>query len=155
MEDSDPANISQEAIDLAKQGRKIAAIKLIREQNGLGLAQAKDAIETYLRTQTREQAPVRSIPGAQIDIPRPAIAALENGHFIEAVRHTRLADDPGLKESKKLVEAFLAKHPSTQSKFLSMQSETMKSRVAKCLFVVTMLGLVAVAVSYVFRLSDK
>ncbi|PKO50861.1 MAG: 50S ribosomal protein L7/L12 [Betaproteobacteria bacterium HGW-Betaproteobacteria-20] len=38
------------AIDALKQGRKIEAIKLIRQLNGLGLKEAKDLIDDYLRS---------------------------------------------------------------------------------------------------------
>ncbi len=41
-------NLSSEARALADQGDKIGAIKLHREKTGVGLAEAKYDIETYL-----------------------------------------------------------------------------------------------------------
>ncbi|OYN92011.1 ribosomal protein L7/L12 [Parenemella sanctibonifatiensis] len=41
----DPYAVSQEVRDLVAQGKKIEAIKLYREQTGVGLADAKRAVE--------------------------------------------------------------------------------------------------------------
>jgi hypothetical protein len=40
-----PAN----AIEHLRHGRKIEAIKIVREATGLGLKEAKDAVEAYVR----------------------------------------------------------------------------------------------------------
>ena len=42
------SGLSAEARQLADAGQKIPAIKLHREQTGLGLKEAKDAVEAYL-----------------------------------------------------------------------------------------------------------
>jgi ribosomal protein L7/L12 len=42
-----PAGLSDEVRRLADAGRKIEAIKLHREQTGVGLRAAKDAVEAY------------------------------------------------------------------------------------------------------------
>ncbi|MBL8651162.1 MAG: ribosomal protein L7/L12 [Sphingopyxis sp.] len=39
----------EEILDLIRQNRKIEAIKLVREKTGLGLAEAKDAVEALER----------------------------------------------------------------------------------------------------------
>ncbi len=39
----------EEILDLIRQNRKIEAIKLMREKTGLGLAEAKDAVEELER----------------------------------------------------------------------------------------------------------
>lgn len=41
---------NDEIRDLIRQHRKIDAIKLVRERTGLGLAEAKDAVEALERT---------------------------------------------------------------------------------------------------------
>ena len=43
-------NFTQAVIDEIKQGKKIEAIKLLREENGVGLKEAKIAVETYIST---------------------------------------------------------------------------------------------------------
>ncbi len=43
-------NFTEAVIDEIKQGKKIQAIKLFREENGVGLKEAKLAVETYINT---------------------------------------------------------------------------------------------------------
>ena len=43
-------NFTQAVIDEIKQGKKIQAIKLLREEKGVGLKEAKIAVETYIST---------------------------------------------------------------------------------------------------------
>jgi ribosomal protein L7/L12 len=43
--------IPSQAIIELQQGRKIEAIRIVREEQGLGLKEAKDAVEAYVRTQ--------------------------------------------------------------------------------------------------------
>lgn len=50
------ASLSEAAISALQRGNKIEAIKLIREERGLGLKEAKDEVEDYLRTQPALQA---------------------------------------------------------------------------------------------------
>ena len=54
---------------------------------------------------------------AQITIPVDAIAALENGNKIEAIKITRMKNKLGLKESKDAVEDYLDKNPAIQERF--------------------------------------
>ena len=46
----EPSNeeLPKEALALLVDGKKIGAIKLIREQSGLGLKEAKDLVENYM-----------------------------------------------------------------------------------------------------------
>ncbi len=44
------------AIAVLQQGDKIAAIKIVREERSLGLKEAKDAVEEYVRTKPNLQA---------------------------------------------------------------------------------------------------
>lgn len=47
--DVQPAWLEQQLREQLRQGRKIAAIKLYRQQTGVGLKQAKDAVEALAR----------------------------------------------------------------------------------------------------------
>jgi nitrate/nitrite-specific signal transduction histidine kinase len=48
-----PLQLSDAAKELARDPRqKIAAIKQVRDETGCGLAEAKDAVEAYIRTLT-------------------------------------------------------------------------------------------------------
>lgn len=46
---------TQAVIDEIKLGRKIQAIKLLREENGIGLKEAKEAIEAYIDSHSEIQ----------------------------------------------------------------------------------------------------
>jgi|RhiMetdeSRZDD1v2_1073273.scaffolds.fasta_scaffold76829_3 ribosomal protein L7/L12 len=45
------ATLSATAISALQRGNKIEAIKLVRAERNIGLKEAKDAVEEYLRTQ--------------------------------------------------------------------------------------------------------
>jgi ribosomal protein L7/L12 len=104
------SDIPREAQEAANRGDVIGAIKVLREAKGLGLKEAKEAVEAYARG-------VRSGSSAGGEIPLSAIASLHQGDFIEAIRHTREATGLGLKEAKEAVEGHLARHPSVEEQF--------------------------------------
>lgn len=93
-----------------RDGNKIEAIKLLREATGLGLAEAKDAIENFERNpETAQFAPRPSMPAS---VPPPAVLnALMAGKEIEAIRLYREAHRVGLKEAKEAVEQIVRDHP--------------------------------------------
>lgn len=90
---------------LVKDGRKIEAIKRYREMTGVGLKEAKDAIEELEagRMVTFAQNVVSrgstSVSMAQVQ------AALEAGNKIEAIKLYREMTGLGLKEAKDAIEA--------------------------------------------------
>ncbi len=51
-----------------------------------------------------------------VTLTKEAIAALEHGRLIEAIKLTRVATGMGLKESKDTVEAYLLNHPALKEK---------------------------------------
>lgn len=52
MPDSEkPRELPPMAVSALSQGNKIEAIKIVRQEWGLGLKEAKDAVEAYARTQ--------------------------------------------------------------------------------------------------------
>jgi Ribosomal protein L7/L12 C-terminal domain len=50
------ASLPEVAISALQRGNKLEAIKLLRQERGLGLKEAKDEVEQYLRTQPSLQA---------------------------------------------------------------------------------------------------
>ena len=56
--------LSANVIEALRRGHKIEAIKLVREQTGMGLKEAKDAVDAYERTHPKAPA---SSPG---EVPR-------------------------------------------------------------------------------------
>ena len=46
---SDEPRLSEAVVACIESGRKIEAIKLLREESGVGLAEAKQAVDAYVR----------------------------------------------------------------------------------------------------------
>jgi hypothetical protein len=80
---------------------KIEAIRLLRASAGLGLAQAKEAVEVgYF--ETPDPLPT---PSAPMSLPPEAVRALLAGDKIGAIKIVRVAHGIGLKDAKDVVDA--------------------------------------------------
>lgn len=99
-----------EAARLAiREGRKIEAIKIVREQLGLGLAEAKAVVE---RVEQGADPRLRdAAPSPDGTFPLAAVVALRKGHKIGAIKIVRTAFGLGLKEAKDKVDAHVAADP--------------------------------------------
>jgi len=92
-------------------GEKIEAIRLLRERTGLGLAEAKAAVESGLVPPARQDAlmaaPAAAAEAASMDgtLSAEARAALAAGRKIEAIRMVRAERRIGLKDAKAIVDA--------------------------------------------------
>lgn len=89
------------------RGHTIEAIKIVRAETGVGLAEARQQIEAVQRNAKDHRAPNDSLPPA-------AIAALERGRVIDAVKAVRAARGTGLKAAKAEVDRYRATHPQTR-----------------------------------------
>ena len=98
-----------ELLGLLQRRNKIQAIKLLREHTGLGLKEAKDAVEAL------ERSPAATLPGivprspapaadARIDEDREVRLLVQQGNKIAAVKRVRELTGWGLKESKDYVD---------------------------------------------------
>ena len=108
-----PADVQQ----ALEKGQLIEAIKLLRTRTGLGLAEAKHAIESHANG---VPTPIPSMKPALAfgdpDMPAAAADALRQGHKIEAIRIYREQRGTGLKEAKDAVDAFEARMtPASQA----------------------------------------
>ena len=93
--------------ELIEQGRKIEAIKLLREATGVGLAEAKEEIER-LSAEAAGQTPLAERPGLDTKgVPEDVLALARAGQKIEAIKILRERNGIGLKEAKEQVEASL------------------------------------------------
>ena len=90
----------QEIRALLGEGQKIQAIKVYRERTGVGLRQAKEAVEAIERGESL------SIP-EMVDesFERELIALLDQGQKIQAIKLYRERTGVGLKKAKDAVEA--------------------------------------------------
>ena len=95
--------------ELIEQGNKIAAIKLYREMTGLGLKEAKDAVEAIERGE-----PVMDFAQSQIVTQNSALLEeqikqlLVRRQKIQAVKIYREAHNCGLKDAKAAVDVIEA-----------------------------------------------
>ncbi len=98
-------NLEQQILDLLATSRKIEAIKLLREHAGLGLAEAKAAVESLERG-----VPLPGLPSVDGNLERQILEQMAAGNKIGAIKLHREQTNAGLKESKDYVEALAARH---------------------------------------------
>lgn len=108
MNPNDPSHLPPEAAAALRAGKKIEAIKIVRERLGIGLKEAKELVE-----RVGDAGPIGSrdaISTSSESAPHPtslppeAYEALRAGNKIEAIKIVRDRHALGLKEAKDLVE---------------------------------------------------
>ena len=85
-------------------------------------------------------------PSQPSAFPPAAVAALEQGNTIEAIKLVRLDRGLGLKESKDLVDAYLRSRPDLQRRLEAAQAEARQGFVR---WLIIFLALAAVAAYFV------
>jgi ribosomal protein L7/L12 len=111
--------LSRHVMEIASDpGRKISAIKAYREETGLGLKEAKDAVEAWIASGTRPVdaaehgaafSPSASVAGASFE---PSLSqrvkdiARNPGGKISAIKAYREETGAGLAEAKNAIEAW-------------------------------------------------
>jgi len=106
-----PSSVDVDQIrELARAGKKIEAIKLVREQTSLGLKEAKDAVESMERGELVELTlrTASTTQGVSNIDPDQITELLLQGKKIEAIKLVREQTGLGLKEAKDVVEAIEA-----------------------------------------------
>ena len=89
------------AVAAIEAGQLIGAIKIIREEWGFGLKAAKDAVDGYVAG----RAPAVAAQGGS-SLPAAAVAAIEAGNKIVAIKIVREEWRLGLREAKDAVDAY-------------------------------------------------
>jgi len=108
---ADQAERMQEVVRLIKDGEKIEAIKAFREATGVGLKEAKDAVEaiesnraTTINTVTTSM-PYTTTPATpQAAAMQEVIRLVQSGNKIGAVKKFRELYGVGLKEAKDVID---------------------------------------------------
>jgi ribosomal protein L7/L12 len=90
---------------LLQQGRKIEAIRLYRERTGVGLKEAKDAVEAMGIGQ--EPPAVKAMDSSWES---ETVSLLERGQKIQAIKLYRERTGVGLREAKDAVERVAVEH---------------------------------------------
>jgi ribosomal protein L7/L12 len=124
--DTGPTRLPQAAIDALNAGDKIEAIRIVREATGLGLKEAKDAVESYVPGDAPRPAAQRPPLDGEV-LPVAAVSALANGRMIDAVKIVRQAHHTGLKEAKDIVDRYLAMQPAIRSRIEAARAETRRT----------------------------
>jgi ribosomal protein L7/L12 len=100
--------IGQQARELKARGNPIAAIKLVREASGMGLADAKRYVDGLSAAGTSPGVPPPTAPlapdPADIASDAEVQALLAGGNTIAAIKRVRELTGWGLKESKDFVD---------------------------------------------------
>ncbi|MER2563809.1 MAG: ribosomal protein L7/L12 [Myxococcaceae bacterium] len=94
--------------DLLREGKKLEAIKLYREQSGLGLKEAKDAVEAMELGGSSAPPPLvskRTITSEMAVDDAELRGHVTGGRIIEAIKRYRELTGLGLKESKDAIES--------------------------------------------------
>ncbi len=110
------------ALDALNAGDKIEAIKILREATGIGLKDAKEAVERQMAGEPPFP-PDQQRSGDVGAFPLAAVTALQGGKFIEAVKIVREARGIGLKDAKDAVDRFVASEPLIRSRIEAIRSE--------------------------------
>lgn len=88
-----------------EQGDTIEAIKRLRAVRGVGLKEAKDAIDRYRRGEPVFLGePAVRAPSPESPLPREVEEAMRQGRKVEAIRLLRVRTGLGLSEAKAAVE---------------------------------------------------
>lgn len=138
---SDP--LPQDIREAIERGNLIDAIKLVREQTGLGLKEAKDLVDSQARENVTR--PVRPWSGT---LPATAAAALQQGNKIEAIRLLREETGVGLKDARQFIDADSQQIHADPG--LPSPGEVPRSRTASLWFVASVI-VVGIVLYFVFR----
>jgi ribosomal protein L7/L12 len=101
------AQHGSEIESLIAAGRKIEAIRLYRERYGVGLKEAKDAVDAFARGAplTFAASPPRSGLADDPELASIIDPLLREGRLIQAIKEYRDRRPVGLKEAKEIIEA--------------------------------------------------
>ena len=104
------SQLPPDVIDALQRGQVIEAIKRLRQATGLGLKQAKDAVDAR---QLGQPTAFTGGMGGAAPMPPAAVDALRSGNKIEAIRLVREHTGLGLKAAKDKVDGFEAQMPDS------------------------------------------
>lgn len=135
--------ISEQAAAKAKAGNLIEAIKLVREETGLGLKEAKDRVEAYLQ----DGQGLSQTNASTAEMPVAALLALKDGVLIKAIKEYREHNHCGLKDAKEAVERYLESNPLAKQQFQAA-AKANGTPLLKVLLALAILGLGALGYWY-------
>ncbi len=99
-------NNPQRIAELIQQGKKLEAIKLLRETTGISLQEAKEQVEQLMAEVDTGTTPDAGT-AADATVPPDVLELAQMGRKIEAIKRLREQTGIGLKEAKERVDAAL------------------------------------------------
>lgn len=131
MDPSRPVYIpSNEALDALRDGRKIEAVKLIREQYGIGLAEAKALADAFDPNGMRPDAPATAAAPAapaKIEMPLEAIVAIREGRLVDTVEAIQQKTGCDLETAKKTLQDYVDAHPVLRDQLRARMSKAQRT----------------------------
>jgi len=134
-------SLSDAAKAAADAGNTVEAIKLQREATGCDLLTAKTAVDAY--RQGHEGGATTAVATEPGHLPAEAVALLEQGQLIDAIRCVREAHQLGLKEAKESVEQYLACHTLVRERFQAANAMARNTAIHKLLNGLLLVGAIA------------
>ncbi|GEM_PF-725850 len=111
---SRPLHFSPAALDALRRGRQIEAITHVREDNKVGLREAKEAVEAYV---AGNHGTAHAMPPSTVNEAVDPLAGidrlLQNGEILQAIKQLRGVSGLSLREAKAWVET-RAQDPASQ-----------------------------------------
>lgn len=107
--------LPREVIAAIKSGRKIEAIKALRVAWGLGLRDAKNAIEAYEHGGAPAMHGRLTTDDSDSGLPLEVIDAIRSNRKIEAIKVLRERRGLGLREAKEQVDAYCRENPGQEA----------------------------------------
>ena len=101
--------VPAEILSIWNSGSKVLAIKLLREQSGLGLAEAKQLLESVDAGAADSPLALSSAIPASVEL--RIHAAMASGNKLEAVKLLKEATGLGLAEAKERIDAAMQSEP--------------------------------------------
>jgi ribosomal protein L7/L12 len=126
-----------------KKGNKIETIKILREETGIGLKEAKVLID---RAHARESSGRDDINLNNISISSNVLKHLREGKKVDAIKTLRWETCIGLKDAKDLVEKALLENPDVK---IIHDAEAKRSVINFLLFILAVI-LIVLLVYYFF-----
>lgn len=106
----DATNVDSEVLNLIAAGRKIQAIKLVRQRTGRGLKEAKDFVDAFeaqgVTMKPWEKAPKPMKKSVSPDVQQQVQDLVRQNQLIQAIKLVREHTGWGLKEAKDYVDQF-------------------------------------------------
>ena len=107
--------LSSSVKEQLEKGNKIEAIKILREETGINLKEAKELIDYAINKRTHPGDNIKN--ENNIYMPGNVLNYLREGKKIDAITALRHAKGLGMKDAKDMVEKILLENPEVKARY--------------------------------------